>query len=137
MPAMDKVSQRELDTTHNVLNPEFGYRFVDEAAKSQVEFHVDYCTSHETKDKDLLVGNNTTICVRAPPHLMPIEMFGQDESVFSQFIFPTKAWIGPNQERGLFPKSLGEGLMISALVSRDSGFGLPVSPEQLNTINML
>ena len=68
---------------------------------------------------------------------MPIEMFGQDESVFSQFIFPTKAWIGPNQERGLFPKSLGEGLMISAFVSRDSGFGLPVSPEQLNTINLL
>jgi hypothetical protein len=66
MPAMDKVSQRELDTTHNVLNPEFGYRFVDEAAKSQVEFHVDYCTCHETKDKDLLVGKHPTICVRAP-----------------------------------------------------------------------
>ena len=61
-----KVLQRELDTTHNVLNPEFGYRFVDEAAKSQVEFHVDYCTCHETKDKDLLVGKHPTICVRAP-----------------------------------------------------------------------
>jgi hypothetical protein len=45
--------------------------------------------------------------------------------------------MGPNQERGLFPKLLGEGLMISAFVSRDSGFGMPVSLAQLDTINRL
>lgn len=131
------VSQHELETTHSVLNPEFGYRFVDADGKSQIEFHVDYCTSCDSEDKALLVGKNPMISIRAPLGSTPIEIFGQDESVFSQFIFPTKSWIGPNQERGLFPKSLGEGLMISAFVSRDSGFRMPVSPQQLEEINAL
>ena len=126
------VSQHELTTTHAILNPEFGYPFVDSLGESQVEFHVDYCTSHATKDNELLVGKIPRISIRAPLGSIPIEIFGQDESVFSQFLFPTKSWIGPNQERGLFPKSLGEGLMISAFVSRDSGFGMPVSSAQLD-----
>ncbi len=135
------VSQLELETMHSILNPEFGYRFVDANGESHVEFHVDYCSTsqekeNKNKDNELLVGKNPSISVRAPPDSMPIEVFGQDESVFSQFIFPTKSWIGPNQERGLFPKSLGEGLMISAFVSRDSGFGMPVSPAQLDEVNL-
>ena len=130
------VSQRELETTHAILNREFGYRFIDEDGEAQVEFHVDYfLASHQSKENDLLEGKNPSMSVRAPPGSIPIEVFGQDESVFSQFMFPTKSWIGPNQERGLFPKSLGEGLMISAFVSRDSGFGMPVTPEQLDEIN--
>jgi len=130
-----QVSQIELETTHSILNPEFGYRFVDANGEPHVEFHVDYCTSQEIKDNELLIGKNPRISVRVPPESTPIEVFGQDESVFSQFIFPTKSWIGPNQERGLFPKSLGEGLMISAFVSRDSGFGMPLSPAQLDEVN--
>ena len=46
---------------------------------------------------------------RALAQSKPIEIFGQDESVFSQFLFPPRSWVGPNQERGLFPKSNGEG----------------------------
>jgi hypothetical protein len=130
------VSQRELETTHAILNRELGYRFIDEDGESQVEFHVDYfLASHQNEENDLLEGKNPSMSVRAPPGSIPIEVFGQDESVFSQFMFPTKSWIGPNQEHGLFPKSLGEGLMISAFVSRDSGFGMPVTPEQLDEIN--
>ena len=133
-----QVSQRELETTHAALNPEFGYQFIDNNGKSHVEFHVDYFISHQSKDNELLlVGKNPSMSTRALPGSIPIEVFGQDESVFSQFIFPTKSWIGPNQERGLFPKSLGEGLMISAFVSRDSGFGMPVSSAQLDEINRL
>ncbi len=134
-----RVSQCELETTHKILNPEFGYQFNDENNQSYVEFHVDYCTSKQGKAAggEPFVFENPSMSNRAPHGSMPIEVFGQDESVFSQFIFPTKTWMGPNQERGLFPKALGEGLMISAFVSRDSGFGMPVSPAQLDAINHL
>ena len=75
--------------------------------------------------------------IRAPKLSRPIEIYGQDESVFSQYLFPQKSWVGPNQQRGLLPKSLGEGLMISAFVSRDTGFGMPISDENLATINAI
>jgi hypothetical protein len=73
--------------------------------------------------------------VQAPHESRPFEIFRKENSVLSQFAFPTKSWIGPNQERGLFPKSHGEGLMISAFVSQDSGFGMPISDEQFVEIN--
>ena len=66
-----------------------------------------------------------------------LKIYGQDKSVFSQFLFPSKAWVGPNKERGLFPKSLGEGLMISAFVSRNTGFGMPETDRELAIVNAL
>ncbi len=135
-----RVLQHKLETSHKILNPEFGYRFNDENNQSYVEFHIDYCTSNQGNDagSELLVFENPSMSIGAPHGSIPIEVFfGQDESVFSQFIFPMKSWMGPNQERGLFPKSLGEGLMISAFASRDSGFGMPVSSAQLDAINRL
>lgn len=101
MLAVDiQVSQHELETTHNMLNPEFVYQFVDAHGNAHVEFHVDYCsTRYMNEDNVLLQGSkNPTVSVRAPPGSRPIEIFGQDKSVFSQFTFPTKSWIGPNQE---------------------------------------
>jgi hypothetical protein len=97
-----QVSQSELETTHNVLNPELGYRFVDAEGKSHVEFHVDYYTSTSSQNNsnnELLEGKSPKISVRAPRESKPVEVFGQDESVFSQFIFQTKSWIGPSQSR--------------------------------------
>jgi hypothetical protein len=44
--------------------------------------------------------------VRAPPDSTPIEMFGQDEIGLD--LSQSRTWT--------FPKSLGEGLMISAFV---------------------
>jgi hypothetical protein len=117
----------------------FGYRYINEdtGESAFIEFHIDYFTSRNSGDNDLLLLNkNPKMSVRAPPNSIPIAIFGQDESIFSQFIIPSKSWIDPNQKRGLFPKSLGEGLMISAFVSRDcSGFVMPVNAEQLNEIN--
>lgn len=57
------VSQHELTTTHAILNPEFGYSFVDSLGESQVEFHVDYCASHATKENELLVGKIPRISI--------------------------------------------------------------------------
>jgi hypothetical protein len=79
-----------LEATHSNLNPEIGYRFVDAKGEPHVEFHVDYCTSQQNKDNELLLGKNPRISVCVPPESMPIEVFGQDESVFSQFIFSKK-----------------------------------------------
>ncbi|KAI2490938.1 hypothetical protein MHU86_23626 [Fragilaria crotonensis] len=127
----------ELETAN--LNPEFGYKYINEDCNSvYYEFHIDYCYSCRGNETfDAMHGKIASMSVRAPPNSRPIEIYGQDESVFSQFLFPSKSWVGPNQERGLFPKSLGEGLMVSAFVSRDTGFGMPMTDEDLTIVNAL
>ena len=82
-----QVSQHELETTHAALNPAFGYQFSDDNGESHVKFHADYFISHQSKDKELYVGKNPSMSICAIPGLIPIKVFGQDESVFSQFIY--------------------------------------------------
>jgi len=67
----------------------------------------------------------------------PIIIIGQDKCVFSQFLLSSKVWIGPNKEALLLPKSEGEGHMISAMQSRNFGFGLPIAEDKLLLINAL
>ena len=64
-------------------------------------------------------------------------IIGQDECVFSQFLLKSKMWIGPNKETPLLPKSEGEGRMLSAMQSRDFGFGLPMTDDQLAQANAM
>jgi hypothetical protein len=126
-----QYSPSELEASR--LDPEFGYKYTDdESNKIFYEFHVDYCNSCDAMSEKV-----ASMSVRAPHGSRPLEIYGQDESVFSQFMFPSKSWVGPNQERGLFPKSLGEGLMISAFVSRDTGFGMPMTDQDLTKVNAL
>ncbi|KAI2499988.1 hypothetical protein MHU86_14511 [Fragilaria crotonensis] len=128
----------ELATTRNsILNPAFGHSYIDSEGEMCYEFHVDYCYSFDTANdgNGIMDGKVPSMSIRAPKPSRPIEIYGQDESVFSQYLFPPKSWVGPNQQRGLMPKSLGEGLMISAFVSRDTGFGMPISDENLAAIN--
>ncbi len=135
-----QVSQSELETTHTTLNPEFGYQLIDNNGEPRVNFMRTTLIVIRQRQQAIeqLVGKNPSMSSwRALSGLMPIAVFGQGETVFSQFIFPTKSWIGPNQEHGLFSKSSGEGLMILACVSRDSGFGIPVSSVQMGEINCL
>jgi hypothetical protein len=121
------------------LNPEFGFKYIDDECNVFYEFHIDYCYSRHrrTEDVNAVLCKVASMSVRAPPGSRPIEIYGQDESVFSQFLFPSKSWVGPNQERALFPKSLGEGLMLSAFVSRDTGFGMPMTNQDLALVNAL
>jgi len=93
------------------------------------EFHVDDMPDH------LLSMFPLRMSVRVPPDSLPIIMIGQDECVFSQFLVSSKMWVGPHKESPLLPKSEGEGRMISGMQSRDFGFGLPISEEQLTLIN--
>ena len=57
-------------------------------------------------------------------------VIGQVESVFKQYSFGSKCWIGPDGEMKLLPKSDGYSRMVSAFVSRDFGFGLQLSKQE-------
>jgi len=73
--------------------------------------------------------------VWAPHNSLPLIIIGQDESVFSQFLLTSKMWMGPHQEVPLLPRSEGDGQTISAMQSRDLGFGLQIHDDQLAQIN--
>ena len=61
------------------------------------------------------------------PGVKPLVIFGQDESVYSQFLFGNQQWVGPQGQRPLIPKTDGLSLMISAFQSRETGFGVEIS----------
>jgi hypothetical protein len=46
-----------------------------------------------------------------------------------------KSWVAPDVERVLVLKEDGQGLMISAFQSREFGFGLEISDEDLKRVN--
>ena len=55
--------------------------------------------------------------------------------MFNQFSFGCKQWVGPAGERAFLPKSAGMGLMASAFQSRELGFGMQLTAEQLKDVN--
>jgi len=69
------------------------------------------------------------------PCKLPLIIISQDECVFSQFLLTSKMWIGPHTEMPLLPKSEGDGQIISAMPSRDFGFGLQIHEDQLAQVN--
>ena len=60
---------------------------------------------------------------------------GHDEAIIKQFTLLKKAWYGPNGETALVPKDEGMGIMISAMMSREFGWGFELTPEQLAKVN--
>ena len=118
------------------LDPDFGYMYFDEDFNILYEFHIDYCCrENKSTTANAMHGKVASMSVRAPPGARPCEAIGQDESLFSQYQFPSKSWVGPNLERALLPKSPGEVLMLSAFLSRDLGFGMQMTDEQLALVN--
>ena len=77
------------------------------------------------------------VFVHQPHESKPVEVFGQDESVISQLVLPTMSWVGPNQERGILFEVTRGGTHDIRILSRDSGFGMPISCEQLDIRNSL
>jgi hypothetical protein len=73
--------------------------------------------------------------IRAAPNSRRLEIMGQDECVFSQFLVGGKSWVGANGERALLPKSEGDGYMISGFQCRLFGFGRPMTEEELKQVN--
>ena len=68
-----------------------------------------------------------SLSVRKPVGVKPIIVFGQDETVFSQYSFNGQHWVGPGGGRSLFPKNEGMGKMVSAFISRVTSFGMELA----------
>jgi len=66
---------------------------------------------------------------------LPIDMVGQDESIFHGNDAPQKEWKTEGKS-GLHSKHQGAGYMASAFVSEKTGFGLPMSAEELAAYNV-
>jgi hypothetical protein len=106
----------------------------EDANNTWVEFHIDDNPSFQQR------MNRTTefrgnLSVFKPPNSKPLIGFGHDVSILKQYAFTTKAWTAPNGTRGLIPKDEGAGVMISAFVSREYGFGMDISPDDLARVN--
>jgi hypothetical protein len=52
-----------------------------------------------------------------------------------QYCFTTKTWMAPSGQEAIVPKDEGMGVMISAFVSREFGFGINLTQEQLQKVN--
>jgi hypothetical protein len=55
--------------------------------------------------------------------------------ILKQYAFTTKAWTAPDGTWGLIPKDKGAGVIISAFVSREYGFGMDIRPDDLARVN--
>jgi hypothetical protein len=60
---------------------------------------------------------------------------GQDECIVKQYLVTAKGWLGPEGEKPITPKDEGAGVMISAMQSREFGYGMELSAEQLSRVN--
>ena len=71
-----------------------------------LEFHVDsHEKLHELANKKYKFGG--CVSVRRPPGKKERIIFGQDESVFNQYMFNSKQWVDSNGHRAILPKSTG------------------------------
>jgi len=113
-----------------------GYHYIDPLTNSNmVEFHVDMSEALlKLGDVGEFGGN---LSVRFPAGCKPLIVFGHDESIFKQFFISKKAWTGPNGESNIVPKDDGLGVMISAFQSREFGFVMPLTSDQLEEVNIM
>jgi len=120
------------------LDLTFGYHYLDIVSNEQrVEFHIDYFNQVQEKNlpQQIQEHQDPTMSIRVARGARPLMLIGQDESVFAQYLMPSKNWMGPNGEVPLLPKSEGDGYMLSAFISRDFGFGRQLSNDELLRIN--
>jgi hypothetical protein len=100
----------------------YAYNYTKTNGTSMMEFHVDDHAYFQNIQSDLIFG--ASFSVRKPTSSKPIIIFGQDECIFKQFKFTKKTWRLPDGRYLLLPKDDGAGIMVSAFVSREYGFGL-------------
>jgi hypothetical protein len=98
-----------------------------------VEYHVD--TSElfqERMNKETSYGGRRSVRYEEEPMLI---ILGHDETIIKQFALTVKGWVGPNGETAVVPKDDGAGIMLSAFRSREFGFGLEMSEQDLELVN--
>jgi hypothetical protein len=112
-----------------------GYKYKSRDGVDMVEYHVDSCsTFEETLNGTTRFGGHLSVR-REPGNDRPLLIFGHDECIFKQYHMTKSAWVAPDGQRVLVPKDDGQGLMISAFQSREFGFGLEISEEDLKKVN--
>ncbi|KAI2494539.1 hypothetical protein MHU86_19998 [Fragilaria crotonensis] len=127
----------ELATTRNsILNPAFGHSYIDSEGEMCYEFHVDYCYSFDTANdgNGIMDGKVPSMSIRAPKPSRPIEIYGQDESVFSKS-FPAKELGWSKSAARTYAKIAGRGTDDLRVCFSRYGFGMPISDENLAAIN--
>ena len=114
-----------------------GYTYQDlQTGEEMVKFHVNnFDMLHDVAEEKGFCTFGGNLSVRKPPEEKPVMMFGQDESVYSQFHLKSTQWVGPLGQRTLLPKTDGLSLMTSAIQSRETGSGVHISRIQLDKMN--
>ena len=129
------VHLKEIDAIHmekdndNKLLENTFVEFIYDNQKMR-EYHVDTLPAFTTEKytKVLSVKRDASLT-------RPLMIIGQDKTVFKQYSFSRKCWVGPGGETHLLPKSDGYSRMISGFVSRSFGVGLHLSKEELEKVN--
>ena len=93
-----------------------GYKY-DINGEAMVEYHVDSANVFQERMNGTKYGGD--LSVQRNIHDKPLIIFGHDECIFKQYLLTKKNWVGPNGELALVPKDDGQGVMISALQSRE------------------
>ena len=127
-----------LDTNAIQVSRETAYKSQVDDGSYLYEFHVDddeYFHDMVNRDPEIYpYGGHLSL--RKPPGTKPLIILGQDESIFKQFQMTKKAWSGPGGSTAPVPKDDGAGIMISALVSREFGYGYPeLTPAKMAIVN--
>jgi hypothetical protein len=124
----------ELETKGEVAKGS-GYKY-DSNGVSMFEYHVDsFAADNELLKEMVTTSLGGNLSVQFPQGSKPLIIFGHDECIFKQFLMPGKQWYGPNRETYVVPKDDGMGVMISAFQSREFGFGLNLTKEDLVKVN--
>ena len=105
-----------------------GYTYTGINITPMIELHVDDhpCLQEWANNKYGNVCGNISVRVT---NQNPIIIFGQDESVFSQFSFGRNQWVDASGERALLPKSKRMGIMALAFKSQYFGFNMELTAD--------
>ena len=76
-----------------------------------------------------------TTSIRKPDGAKPVIMFGQDEAAYSQNSFNSEQWVSPTGKRALLPKTGGYTVMVSAMESRETGWGIEITEDLMKKVN--
>jgi hypothetical protein len=88
-----------------------GHKYIDPVTGVEcIEFHVDDHDCMQNYANEMYGAHGGNISIRIPADCKPLVIFGQDESIFNQFLFGSKQWVGSSGERSILPKSTGMGL---------------------------
>ena len=123
-----------LEDKDGQFSRKMGYEYNNDNGQPFFEFHVDDHDSFQQRcNIETVFGRHLSI--RKPQHLKPIIKIGQDESVFKQYLQTLNQWYLPDGTTVINPKTDGDGIMYSAFVSREFGFGHPLTAQELDRIN--